>query len=45
MKKYKKNRKEKRAYCKNKKGIAPYQKREIKYESMQAQMPFLKTNS
>ena len=33
---------EKRADCKNNKGIASYQKREKKYESVQAQMPLLK---
>ena len=33
---------EKRADCKNKKGTAPYQKRETKSESVQAQMPLLK---
>ena len=32
----------KRVDCKNKKGIAPYQKRETKSESVQAQIPLLK---
>ena len=41
MKKYKNNRKEKRV-DKNKKGTAPYQKREKIFESVQAQMPLLK---
>ena len=33
---------EKRADCKNKKGTTPYQKRETKSKSVQAQMPLLK---
>ena len=39
MKKQKK--KEKRVDCESKKATAPYQKRETKFESVQAQIPLL----
>ena len=40
-----KRKKEKRENCENKKGTTPYQKRETKSESVNAQMPLLKRNN